>query len=88
MHHLYFLDLHGLAVQYREVQGHESPQFTSYFNHFATLQGGISTGFHHIATSPPMELHKLYHIKVITSDGHFHGGRFIIRQVSDHRRGG
>lgn len=76
--------LHGLAVQYREVQGHESPQFALYFSHFTTLHGGVSTGFHHITALPPPDLHKLYHIKAVASDGdnnHHHGGQLIIRQV-------
>jgi gelsolin len=61
-HRISGVDLHGLPVQYREAQGYESALFLSYFPHFVTLKGGISTGFHHISAPPPLDLHKLYRI--------------------------
>ncbi|KAF8516302.1 fragmin60 [Hysterangium stoloniferum] len=75
--------LHGLPVQYREVQANESPRFLSYFSHFVTLHGGVSTGFHHVSSPPPLELHRLYHIKSIATvtPGGTHGSHFVIRQV-------
>jgi len=36
-----------LPTQHREVQGHESQLFLSYFPHLQILDGGIETGFHH-----------------------------------------
>jgi len=42
--------LGGIPVQYREVHGHESERFISYFNPPAlrVLDGGIESGFHHV----------------------------------------
>ncbi|KAH7104732.1 actin depolymerizing protein [Auriculariales sp. MPI-PUGE-AT-0066] len=54
--------LHGTPVQYREVEGNESPQFLSYFANFTTLKGGVATGFHHVIDPLPLDLFKLYHI--------------------------
>jgi len=69
----------GVPVQYREVQGHESPRFLSYFPHFITLQGGVATGFHHVSDSPPLNISKLYRISVTrTSRGH---SNFVVREV-------
>lgn len=41
-----FLD--DKAVQHREVQGHESELFKSYFKELVTMEGGADTGFRHV----------------------------------------
>lgn len=42
--------LNGDPVQHREVQGHESDLFMSYFkNNIKLLSGGVETGFKHVA---------------------------------------
>lgn len=76
------IDLHGSPVQYREVQSHESPRFLSYFPHFVTLHGGVSSGFHHVSSPPPLDLRRLYHIKTVTMGHDGHGTHFITRQAS------
>lgn len=58
------LDLHGIPVQYREIQGYESHRFLSYFPRFVSLQGGVSTGFHHVSSPPPLDLHRLFRISL------------------------
>lgn len=41
--------LGGRAVQYREVQGHETEKFLSYFKPcIIPLKGGIASGFKHV----------------------------------------
>lgn len=51
----------GAAVQHREVQGHESALFTSYFKHVTYLKGGVASGFHHVEAT--VEEPHLYRIK-------------------------
>ncbi|KAJ7643822.1 fragmin60 [Roridomyces roridus] len=70
--------LHGVPIQYREVQGSESERFLSHFPHFVCLHGGVATGFHHVTEPPALDLHKLYRIK--TSK---HGSKtsLVVREV-------
>ena len=76
---LYLLDLHEIPVQYREVQGHESHRFLTYFPRFVTLRGGVASGFHHVSDSPPLNISKLYRISVArTSGGH---PSLVVREV-------
>lgn len=45
------------------MQGSESSRFLSYFPlNFVCLRGGVSTGFHHVSSPPPLDLHRLYRI--------------------------
>lgn len=62
-------------MQYREVQGYESPTFLSYFPRFLCLNGGVSTGFHHVSAPPPQDTKKLYRV---TSTG----TRLLVREVA------
>lgn len=56
-------------MEYREVQGYESNQFLSYFPKLSVLQGGVSTGFHHVSDPPPLETKRLYQITASTHRG-------------------
>jgi len=40
--------LDDAAVQHREVQGHESELFKSYFNQLEIMEGGAESGFRHV----------------------------------------
>ncbi|EGF79911.1 hypothetical protein BATDEDRAFT_37025 [Batrachochytrium dendrobatidis JAM81] len=40
--------LHGTPVQFREVQGSETPLFCSYFKHVHVMEGGVESGFNHV----------------------------------------
>jgi gelsolin len=40
--------LNGDPVQHREIQGHESELFLSYFKKVEFLEGGVETGFKHV----------------------------------------
>lgn len=53
--------LNGSPVQHREIQGHESKLFLSYFPKFMVMNGGIDSGFHH--TTAPSYKPRLLHIK-------------------------
>jgi gelsolin len=52
----------GAPVQHREVQGHESDKFLSYFNNqIKLLEGGVDSGFKHV--KPEEYVPRLLHIK-------------------------
>jgi gelsolin len=53
--------LGGIPVQHREVQGHESDLFKSYFDFLQYLEGGIETGFNHV--EPTEERPFLFRVK-------------------------
>ncbi|KAG8934772.1 hypothetical protein FRC01_000453 [Tulasnella sp. 417] len=59
--------LHGTPVQYREVMGHESTRFRSHFKRFVVLNGGVSTGFHHVEEPPIDETPRLYRVHAETA---------------------
>ncbi|KAK0551441.1 hypothetical protein OC861_000511 [Tilletia horrida] len=42
--------LRGIAVQYREVQGLESPRFLALFPRLTIRRGGVKSGFKHVQT--------------------------------------
>ncbi|KAI0683445.1 fragmin60 [Cytidiella melzeri] len=70
------LDDHLLEkpVQYREIQGFESPKFLSYFPRFISLRGGVATGFHHVSAPPPDKTRRLYRVTAT-------GTRLVVREV-------
>lgn len=72
---VFYADLGEKPVQYREVQGYESPKFLSYFSRFLCLNGGVSTGFHHVSAPPPDNTKRLY--RVIST-----GTRLLVREVA------
>jgi gelsolin len=53
--------LGGAAIQHREVEGHESTLFRSYFKTVKYLQGGAESGFNHV--EPSVDEPHLYKIK-------------------------
>jgi len=44
--------LGGVAVQHRQIQGHEDEGFKQYFDGIEYLEGGIESGFHHVEPDP------------------------------------
>lgn len=59
--------LGGAPVQYREVQGSESPRFLSYFKGgIRILEGGVESGFHHV--KPEEYKPKLLHVKGVKNN--------------------
>lgn len=55
--------LGGAPVQHREVQGHESELFMSYFPKFKAQEGGVESGFKHV--KPEEYRPRLLHVKGI-----------------------
>jgi len=53
--------LGGDPVQHREICGHESPLFLTYFKHVHLMKGGMETGFKHV--EPKEYKPRLLHIK-------------------------
>jgi len=54
--------LGGAPIQHREVQGHESAMFLSYFNNqIRLLEGGVDSGFNHV--KPEEYKPRLLHLK-------------------------
>lgn len=54
--------LGGVAVQHRQVQGHEGPKFLRYFDGpLKYLTGGVETGFRHV--EPTKDTPHLYRVK-------------------------
>lgn len=52
--------LEDKPVQHREVQGHESDLFKSYFSQITIMQGGAESGFRHV--KPEEYIPRLFHI--------------------------
>ncbi|KAL0069113.1 hypothetical protein AAF712_003799 [Marasmius tenuissimus] len=73
------LDLHGIPVQYREIQESESAHFLSYFSKFQCLKGGVASGFHHITDPPPLDITRLYKISASKFRSHT---ALVIREVA------
>jgi len=53
--------LHGDPVQHREIQGHESELFLSYFKKIEFLEGGVDSGFRHVEEKAFQN--RLFHLK-------------------------
>ena len=50
--------LGGVPIQHREVQGHESKRFLSYFrNELRFLQGGVASGLNHVVKDMSPQLY-------------------------------
>jgi gelsolin len=51
----------GIAIQHREVEGHESPKFKDLFGNLTYWTGGIASGFNHV--EPTEEVPNLYMVR-------------------------
>lgn len=66
-------------MQFREVQGYESPRFLSYFRRFYSLKGGVASGFRHVSDPHPLGVRKLYRVNSSkSSEGH---SSLVVREV-------
>ncbi|KAJ3731195.1 fragmin60 [Lentinula guzmanii] len=82
--------LHGIPVQYREVQGYESERFLSHFPlGFVCLKGGISTGLVEGDVFVLDKGTKVWQLNTKESAGKekFRAAEFV-RSLSDGRKGG
>ncbi|KAF5314971.1 hypothetical protein D9619_007149 [Psilocybe cf. subviscida] len=70
--------LGGKPVQYREVEGFESPRFLSYFPHFYSMHGGVATGFHHVTEPPAEDIKRLYRVSLSRVDGR---SSLVVREI-------
>jgi len=59
--------LDGEPTQHREVQGHESHQFKTLFPQIAYLEGGVASGFRHVASGAYQS--KLLRVRKTSTDG-------------------
>ncbi|KAL1745792.1 fragmin60 [Schizophyllum fasciatum] len=74
--------LHGLPVQYREVQDLESARLLSYFPRFMVLHGGAASGFRHVVDAPPPDVRRLYRIQLFRGEGDSTGApHLLVREV-------
>lgn len=64
--------LKGVPVQHREVEGHESPLFMSYFSRFQTMDGGTASGFKSV--KPEEYRSRLLHVKSVNK-------KMLVREV-------
>jgi gelsolin len=66
-------------VQYREVEGLESPRFLSYFPRFYSMHGGVSTGFRHVTEPPTEDIRRLYRVNLSRVDGR---SSLVVREIA------
>ncbi|KAI7831202.1 severin [Gamsiella multidivaricata] len=70
--------LDGKPIQHREVDGHESRLFLSYFATFSTHAGAVASGFHH--WTEPEYISRLLMVKSAPNKGG-HKSSVVVREV-------